>query len=221
MHVAVIGSGYVGLVAGACLAETGNDVVCVDNDADKIARLPEERDPDLRARTRADGAPESGARAASPSPPTSARRSARRASSSSRSAPRRARTARPICSTCWRWPGDRPEHERPKVVVTKSTVPVGTAEKVRAAVRARDRRSPFAVCSNPEFLKEGAAIEDFMKPDRVVIGVDSDEAAGGDGRAVRAVHPPGPASGSSSWTSPPPRSPSTRPTRCWPPASPS
>jgi UDPglucose 6-dehydrogenase len=63
----------------------------------------------------------------------------------------------------------------PKIVVTKSTVPVGTAEKVRAAVRSQTE-IPFAICSNPEFLKEGAAIDDFMKPDRVVIGVDDEEA---------------------------------------------
>jgi UDPglucose 6-dehydrogenase len=62
-----------------------------------------------------------------------------------------------------------------KVVVTKSTVPVGTAEKVRVAIRS-ETRTPFQICSNPEFLKEGAAIEDFMKPDRVVLGVDSEEA---------------------------------------------
>jgi UDPglucose 6-dehydrogenase len=63
----------------------------------------------------------------------------------------------------------------PTVVITKSTVPVGTAEKVRAAIKAVSS-VPFSVCSNPEFLKEGAAIDDFMKPDRVVVGVDSEEA---------------------------------------------
>jgi UDPglucose 6-dehydrogenase len=63
-----------------------------------------------------------------------------------------------------------------KIVITKSTVPVGTAEKVRQAIASRTK-TPFHVCSNPEFLKEGAAVEDFMKPDRVVLGVDSPEAA--------------------------------------------
>jgi UDPglucose 6-dehydrogenase len=66
--------------------------------------------------------------------------------------------------------------DAPKVVITKSTVPVGTAEKVRAEI-ARHTKTPFHVCSNPEFLKEGAAVEDFMKPDRVVVGIDSDAAA--------------------------------------------
>src|SRR5690606_18712974 len=70
--------------------------------------------------------------------------------------------------------GQALEHET--VVITKSTVPVGTAAKVRDVIRA-ETDVPFHVCSNPEFLKEGAAVEDFMKPDRVVLGVDSDYAA--------------------------------------------
>src|SRR5690606_5499890 len=65
--------------------------------------------------------------------------------------------------------------QREMVVVTKSTVPVGTAEKASAAI-ARHARFPFHMCSNPEFLKEGAAVEDFMRPDRVVLGVESDHA---------------------------------------------
>ena len=104
MHVAVIGSGYVGLVAGACLAETGNDVVCVDKDAEKIARLQRNEIPiyepglePMVKRNQEEGRltfttdlAVGGARA--------------RGSSSSPSARRRARTARPTCSTCWAWP---------------------------------------------------------------------------------------------------------------------
>ena len=219
MHVAVIGTGYVGLVAGACLAETGNDVVCVDVDAAKIERLAAERDPDLRAGARADGEAEPGGRPA-PLHHRPRRGGARaRASSSSPWARRRARTARPTCSTCSAWPRTIGRHMNGhKVVVTKSTVPVGTAEKVRAAVAARDRASRSHVCSNPEFLKEGAAIDDFMKPDRVVLGVDDEEAQAVMGELyapfVRRA-----AIRSSSWTSPPPRSPSTPPTPCSPRAS--
>ena len=92
----------------------------------------------------------------------------------------------------------------PKVIVTKSTVPVGTAGEGARRGRRRDQDPRSHVCSNPEFLKEGAAIDDFMKPDRVVIGVDDENARDGDGRAVRAVRP-APGSRSSSWTSPRPR----------------
>ncbi len=175
MHVAVIGSGYVGLVAGACLAETGNDVVCVDKDAEKISRLQRNEIPiyepglePMVQRNQAEGrltfttdiaAAIQGARVifiAVGTPP---------GEDGSADLQHVLGVAREIGRNM----------NTPKVVVTKSTVPVGTAEKVRAAVRS-ETSTPFAVCSNPEFLKEGAAIDDFMKPDRVVIGVDDEEA---------------------------------------------
>jgi UDPglucose 6-dehydrogenase len=175
MHVAVVGSGYVGLVAGACLAETGNDVVCVDVDARKIERLRQNDipiyEPGLEPMVRRNQ--EEGRLSFSTDIGEAVRRS------------------RVIFIAVGTPPGEDGSADLQhvlavataigkhmndwKVVVTKSTVPVGTAAKVRAAIEAQTR-VPFAVCSNPEFLKEGAAIEDFMKPDRVVIGVDSDQA---------------------------------------------
>ena len=175
MRVAVIGSGYVGLVAGACLAETGNDIVCADVDARKIARLAagdipiyepglesmvrrNQAEGRLRFTTDVGAAVEHGqvVFVAVGTPP------GEDGSADLQHVISVARTIGEHMNEC-------------KVVVTKSTVPVGTAERVRAAIRA-ETRTPFHVCSNPEFLKEGAAIEDFMKPDRVVLGVDSDEA---------------------------------------------
>jgi UDPglucose 6-dehydrogenase len=175
MHVAVIGSGYVGLVAGACLAETGNDVTCVDVDAEKIARLQRNEipiyEPGLEPMVRRN------------------QEEGRLTFTTDLAAA--VRSARVILIAVGTPPGEDGSADlkhvlsvareigrhmnEPKIVVTKSTVPVGTAEKVRAEVRSQTD-IPFAVCSNPEFLKEGAAIEDFMKPDRVVIGVDDDEA---------------------------------------------
>jgi UDPglucose 6-dehydrogenase len=175
MHVAVVGSGYVGLVAGACLAETGNDVVCVDVDARKIERLRQSDipiyEPGLEPMVRRNQ--EEGRLTFSTDIGEAVRR------------------ARVIFIAVGTPPGEDGSADLQhvlavataigkhlnewKVVVTKSTVPVGTAAKVRAAIEAQSR-IPFAVCSNPEFRKEGAAIEDFMKPDRVVIGVDSDAA---------------------------------------------
>jgi UDPglucose 6-dehydrogenase len=175
MHVAVIGSGYVGLVAGACLAETGNDVTCIDVDAEKIARLQRNEipiyEPGLEPMVKRNQ--EEGRLTFTTDLPTAVRGS------------------RVIFIAVGTPPGEDGSADlrhvltvaravgrhmnEPKIIVTKSTVPVGTAEKVRAAVRS-ETDIPFSVCSNPEFLKEGAAIEDFMKPDRVVIGVDNDEA---------------------------------------------
>jgi UDPglucose 6-dehydrogenase len=175
MKVTVVGSGYVGLVAGACLAETGNDVICADVDARKIGRLRQNDlpiyEPGLKPlveRNQAEGrlrfttdvgaAVEHGrvVFVAVGTPPDE---------DGSADLQHVLSVARTIGQ----------HMNESKVIVTKSTVPVGTAERVRAAIRA-ETRAPFHVCSNPEFLKEGAAIDDFMKPDRVVLGVDSEEA---------------------------------------------
>jgi UDPglucose 6-dehydrogenase len=175
MKVTVVGSGYVGLVAGACLAETGNDVICADVDARKIGRLQQNDlpiyEPGLKPlveRNQAEGrlrfttdvgaAVEHGrvVFVAVGTPPDE---------DGSADLQHVLSVARTIGQ----------HMNESKVIVTKSTVPVGTAERVRAAIRA-ETRAPFHVCSNPEFLKEGAAIDDFMKPDRVVLGVDSEEA---------------------------------------------
>ncbi|MFL5633612.1 MAG: UDP-glucose dehydrogenase family protein [Gemmatimonadaceae bacterium] len=175
MHVAVIGSGYVGLVAGACLAETGNDVVCVDKDAEKISRLQRNEIPIYEPGLE----------------PMVKRNQEEGRLTFTTDLPSAVRDARVVFIAVGTPPGEDGSADLQhvlgvareigrslnghKVIVTKSTVPVGTAEKVRAAVRS-ETALPFAVCSNPEFLKEGAAIEDFMKPDRVVIGIDDEEA---------------------------------------------
>ncbi len=176
MNVAVIGTGYVGLVAGACLAETGNDVVCADIIDGKIARLNAGEipiyEPGLgplvernlhsgRLRFTTD-IPEA-VRAseiifiAVGTPPDE---------DGSADLQHVLDVARTIGQTM----------NGEKIVITKSTVPVGTAAKVRDAIEA-ETDHPVHVCSNPEFLKEGAAVDDFMKPDRVVLGVDSEHAA--------------------------------------------
>ncbi len=177
MKVTIFGSGYVGLVTGACLAEAGNHVVCVDIDAAKVAGLNQGvvpiHEPGLDAligRNRASGRLEfttDAGRAvahglfqmiAVGTPP------GEDGSADLRHVLSVARTI-----------GER--LERHAVVVTKSTVPVGTADQVRAAIAAalaaRGAGADFDVVANPEFLKEGAAIQDFMKPDRVVIGTDN------------------------------------------------
>jgi UDPglucose 6-dehydrogenase len=185
VKVAVVGTGYVGLVVGACLAETGNEVVCADVDEAKIAGLKENRLPiyepglePLVVRNQREGRLEFTTAVgdavgrsdivfiAVGTPPDE---------DGSADLQHVLAVARTIGQ----------HMDRPKVVITKSTVPVGTAQRVRAEI-ARHTRTPFHVCSNPEFLKEGAAVEDFMKPDRVVVGVDSDEAA----RVVEELYAP-------------------------------
>jgi UDPglucose 6-dehydrogenase len=176
VNVAVVGTGYVGLVVGACLAETGNDVMCADVDQRKIDALKQNKLPiyepglePLVVHNQRDGrlhfTTDVGAAVehadvvfiAVGTPPDED------GSADLRHVLDVARTIG--------------QHmDRTKVVITKSTVPVGTAARVRDEI-AKHTRAPFHVASNPEFLKEGAAVEDFMKPDRVVAGVDSQEAA--------------------------------------------
>ena len=176
MKIAVVGTGYVGLVVGACLAENGNTVVCVDKEAGKIGMLEAGQMPiyepgleemvrrnhgeerlsfttDLNAAVGASeivfiavGTPQGEDGSADLQHVLAVARDAGRAMN------------------------------KYTVVVDKSTVPVGTAAKVRETI-AKETKQPFSVVSNPEFLKQGAAIEDFMKPDRVVIGCDDQRSA--------------------------------------------
>jgi len=180
MKITVCGSGYVGLVTGACLAEMGNHVLCLDVDAEKIALLNRGgvpiHEPGLEAliqrnaaagrlqfTTAVDQAVQHGTIQfiAVGTPP---------GEDGSADLQYVAQAARAI--------GDRMTDY--KLIVDKSTVPVGTGDTVEATVRSalesRGVKVGFAVVSNPEFLKEGAAIEDFMKPDRVVIGTDDERA---------------------------------------------
>jgi UDPglucose 6-dehydrogenase len=175
MKVAVVGSGYVGLVTGACFSETGNDVVCVDIDARKIERLKANDIPiyepgleDMVRRNQADG------RLSFTTDVGAAVERARVVFIAVGTPPGEDGSAdlQHVLSVAKTIDRHMNNH---KVVVTKSTVPVGTAERVRAAISS-ETKAAFSVCSNPEFLKEGAAIDDFMKPDRIVIGVDTEEA---------------------------------------------
>ena len=174
MRLTVVGSGYVGLVAGACFAETGNDVVCVDHDETRIDRLRQNDipiyEPGLEAmvrRNQADGRLEFTTELG---PAVERAEVVLIAVGTPQSEDGSADLSHVI--------GVAREIGRhlngPKVIVTKSTVPVGTAHLVRDAIAA-ESRVPFHVCANPEFLKEGAAVEDFMRPDRVVIGTDDDD----------------------------------------------
>jgi UDPglucose 6-dehydrogenase len=176
MKIAIVGTGYVGLVAGACFAENGNDVTCVDKDAAKVRLLRRGRMPiyepgleEMVQRNTAEGRLVF----------TTVLNKAVRQSSiifiavgtpqgedGSADLQHVLAVARDV---------GRAMNEY-KVIVDKSTVPVGTAARVRELI-GRETTHPFSVVSNPEFLKQGAAIEDFLKPDRVVIGAEDTRAA--------------------------------------------
>jgi UDPglucose 6-dehydrogenase len=186
MRLAVIGSGYVGLVAGAGFADFGNDVVCVDLDAERIRRLKEGvipiHEPGLTELVRdnldagrlsfttAIGEAVAGAdvvilAVGTPMSENDGAADLRYVDGAARD------VARALTGYA--------------VVVTKSTVPVGTAARIRAIMSA-ETQQPFSVASNPEFLKEGDAVNDFMKPDRVVLGVDDERA----GAVLRQLYSP-------------------------------
>lgn len=175
MKIAVIGTGYVGLVSGTCFAETGNDVVCVDIDVNKVKKLSNGQitiyEPGLEKlflrnlkeeRLRFTNNLEEGIKDAQiiflalPTPP-------------GEDGSADLKYILGVSDQLGKILKDY------KVIVDKSTVPVGTAEKVHAAVR-KNYKGEFDVVSNPEFLREGVAVDDFMKPDRVVIGTSSERA---------------------------------------------
>jgi len=175
MRITIVGSGYVGLVAGACLAEAGNDVQCVDVDAAKVERLRRNEipiyEPDLEPMVRRNQA--EGRLAFTTDLPAAVRHG--RVIFIAVGTPSGEDGSADLTHVLGVARAIGQHMDGPKVVVTKSTVPVGTAARVREALR-ESARHPFEVCANPEFLKEGAAVHDFMKPDRVVLGVESDEA---------------------------------------------
>jgi UDPglucose 6-dehydrogenase len=175
MRVAVVGTGYVGLVAGACFAESGNDVVCVDNNHAKVRLLRRGKIPiyepgleELLRRNRTEKRLNF-----TTTLPKAVRDSAvvfiavgtPQGEDGSADLKHVLEVAREIARAMNGY----------KVIVNKSTVPVGTSEKVREVIR-RETTHPFSVVSNPEFLKQGAAIDDFMKPDRVVVGAEDPRA---------------------------------------------
>ncbi len=175
MRLCVVGTGYVGLVAGTCFAESGNDVICIDNVPTKIEALRAGRvpiyEPGLEELIRRNVA--EGRLAFS----TDLRDAVRRSlvcfiAVGTPSADNGAADLSAIWDVAHEIAHAMDGY---RVIVTKSTVPVGTAARVRDEVAARTSQ-PFDVVSNPEFLKEGAAIDDFMKPDRVVIGTASPRA---------------------------------------------
>jgi len=174
LKITVIGSGYVGLVSGACLADFGNDVVCLDLDADKIKLLNKGGMPiyepgleQLVARNREAGR----LRFTTDVAMSVAHGAVQFIAVGTPSDEDGSADMRYVLDAARNIAKHMGEY---KVIVDKSTVPVGTAERVQAVMqeelRARGADTAFSVVSNPEFLKEGAAVEDFMRPDRIVVG---------------------------------------------------
>ena len=171
MNITVIGTGYVGLVSGACLADAGNNVFCLDTDAGKIARLNRGEipiyEPGLEAIVRRNEA--AGRLKFSTDVAASVAHGELQLIAVGTPPGEDGSADMQYVLAAARAIG---KHMKAyKVIATKSTVPVGTADRIREAVKA-ETGVEFSVVSNPEFLKEGAAVEDFMRPDRIVIGAD-------------------------------------------------
>lgn len=175
MNLATVGTGYVGLVAGTCFAETGNDVICVDIDESKISTLQAGKvplyEPGLEELVRRNL--EEGRLSFTTDLAAAVRQST--IIFIAVGTPQRLDGKADIEQVLGTARSVAQAMNGPKTIVNKSTVPVGTAERVRI-VMVEATRHPCAVVSNPEFLKEGAAVEDFMKPDRVVLGGDDPQA---------------------------------------------
>ncbi len=176
MNIAVVGTGYVGLVVGACFAENGHTVTCVDKDAAKVRALQKGKIPiyepgleEIVKRNRGEGRlsfTTTLPRAVRASQVVFIAVGTPEAEDGSADLQHVLAVARDIARAMNGY----------KVIVDKSTVPVGTAERVREVVR-RETTHPFSVVSNPEFLKQGAAVDDFLRPDRVVVGADDPRGA--------------------------------------------
>jgi UDPglucose 6-dehydrogenase len=175
LNIAIIGTGYVGLVAGSCFAESGNDVICVDNDEEKVKKLSKGKIPIYE-----------------PGLPEIVERNLRegRLSFTTNLAAAVRKSFVTFIAVGTPQIGGKADldavhsvavdigraMDRFKVIVMKSTVPIGTTEKVSDIIRA-ETDQPFDIISNPEFLKEGSAVDDFMKPDRVIVGAEDERAA--------------------------------------------
>jgi UDPglucose 6-dehydrogenase len=177
MRIAMIGTGYVGLVSGACFSEFGIDVVCVDMDAEKIARLDDGIMPIYEPGLEALVASNVSSGRLSFTTDLAAAVSSSDAVFIAVGTPSRRGDGHADLSYVHGAAAQIAEAlDGYTVVVTKSTVPVGTGNDVERIIRETRPDAKYDVVSNPEFLREGSAIEDFMRPDRVVIGTDSEDA---------------------------------------------
>jgi UDPglucose 6-dehydrogenase len=177
MRIAMIGTGYVGLVSGACLSEFGHNVICIDKDAGKVAALRKGEIPIFEPGL--DEVVAANVKAGRLAFDTDMAKavSAAEAVFIAVGTPSRRGDGHADLTYVFQAAEELATHLADyTVVVTKSTVPVGTSRKVKDVIRRAQPHAEFDVCSNPEFLREGSAIEDFRRPDRVIVGCDSERA---------------------------------------------